>query len=431
MPALFGPAQADCSTSIINENGITREPRTRTKYYYDATGRRVHRTGYTNDTCDNTGKRDYVFDLEGRVIVENNSAGTACDIQVYAGERHFGRQGGGSFFYHSDWLGTVRLINSDADPTYGAEVCTSLPFGDGLTCNSNYSNVWHFTGKERDYESGLDNFGARYDASSMGRFMSPDPDGAGAATRAPQSWNAYTYVLNNPISAVDPTGLWCVWEDKTHDDDPENGGIDNNPDTGCEAMGGHWDPTDTITGMDGPLGTVTQEIPVDGMITDDDRIKMIAAGVSSATSPSSLSEVGVNGMTWAAAAEGLWELPGIIRGGWRAIASWRMASKMAGVRAAGEAGEALAGIVKNTKRIPSVTGAAYRVPDILDSANKVIGEVKNYNGTLSLTEQIKDDVAFAKANGYTMILKVSQSTELTQPLRLLVNDGTIKLVRFP
>ena len=32
----------------------------------------------------------------------------------------------------------------------------------------------HFTGKERDIESGLDNFGARYDSSSLGRFMSPD-----------------------------------------------------------------------------------------------------------------------------------------------------------------------------------------------------------------------------------------------------------------
>jgi len=110
-----------------------------------------------------------------------------------------------------------------------------------------------------------------------------------------------------------------------------------------------------------------------------------------------------------------------------------MASKMAGVRAAGEAGEAMAGIVKNTDRIPSLTGtAAYRVPDILDKANKVIGEAKNYSGTVSLTEQIRDDVAFAKANpGWTVVLKVSQSTELTQPLRLLVNDGTIKLVRFP
>ena len=32
-----------------------------------------------------------------------------------------------------------------------------------------------YTGKERDTESGLDYFGARYYGSSMGRFMSPDP----------------------------------------------------------------------------------------------------------------------------------------------------------------------------------------------------------------------------------------------------------------
>ena len=33
---------------------------------------------------------------------------------------------------------------------------------------------YKFTGKERDSESGLDNFGARYNSSSLGRFMSPD-----------------------------------------------------------------------------------------------------------------------------------------------------------------------------------------------------------------------------------------------------------------
>jgi RHS repeat-associated protein len=42
-------------------------------------------------------------------------------------------------------------------------------------------NTHNFEGKERDSESGLDNFGARYYASSLGRFMSPDPSNAGAA----------------------------------------------------------------------------------------------------------------------------------------------------------------------------------------------------------------------------------------------------------
>ena len=37
------------------------------------------------------------------------------------------------------------------------------------------SNRYKFTGKERDSESGLDNFGKRYNASSLGRFMTPDP----------------------------------------------------------------------------------------------------------------------------------------------------------------------------------------------------------------------------------------------------------------
>jgi RHS repeat-associated protein len=69
------------------------------------------------------------------------------------------------------------------------------------------------TGKERDSESGLDNFGARYNSSSLGRFMSPDPDNAGAIYANPQSWNGYAYALNNPVRNIDPYGtnvLVCV-----------------------------------------------------------------------------------------------------------------------------------------------------------------------------------------------------------------------------
>src|SRR5881392_2013295 len=67
------------------------------------------------------------------------------------------------------------------------------------------------TGKERDAESGLDNFGARYDSSSMGRFMSPDwsaaPTGVPYADfDNPQSLSLYSYVKNNPLNLTDPTG---------------------------------------------------------------------------------------------------------------------------------------------------------------------------------------------------------------------------------
>ena len=63
------------------------------------------------------------------------------------------------------------------------------------------------TGKERDSESGLDNFGARYDASSLGRYMTPDPLMASAHASNPQTWNRYSYALNNPLRYVDPTGM--------------------------------------------------------------------------------------------------------------------------------------------------------------------------------------------------------------------------------
>lgn len=54
-----------------------------------------------------------------------------------------------------------------------------------------------YTGKERDSESGNDDFGARYYASGMGRWMSPDPTGLALATAEnPQSLNLYAYVNN-------------------------------------------------------------------------------------------------------------------------------------------------------------------------------------------------------------------------------------------
>src|SRR6185437_13684669 len=70
------------------------------------------------------------------------------------------------------------------------------------------ANHYKFTGKERDSESGLDNFGARYNASMMGRFMSVDPSRVSMDPAQPQSWNRYSYVLNNPLRYVDHNGLW-------------------------------------------------------------------------------------------------------------------------------------------------------------------------------------------------------------------------------
>jgi RHS repeat-associated protein len=73
------------------------------------------------------------------------------------------------------------------------------------------SNAYKFTGKERDPESGLDNFGARYYASNLGRFMSPDWDAKPvtvpyASFGDPQTLNLYSYVENAPLNKVDADG---------------------------------------------------------------------------------------------------------------------------------------------------------------------------------------------------------------------------------
>src|ERR1039458_200446 len=79
------------------------------------------------------------------------------------------------------------------------------------TCAPNHFFIPQITGKERDTESGNDYFGARYYASSMGRFMSPDWSAKAepvpyAKLDNPQSLNLYAYVGNNPLSRTDPTG---------------------------------------------------------------------------------------------------------------------------------------------------------------------------------------------------------------------------------
>jgi hypothetical protein len=97
----------------------------------------------------------------------------------------------------------------------------------------------------------------------------------------------------------------------------------------------------------------------------------------------------------------------------------------------GRAGEAAAGIIKNTERIASATGtAAYRVPDVLNHSARIIGEVKNV-GSLSYTSQLRDFASFARANNYTFELYVRSSTQLSGPLQQAVSSGEIVLRFLP
>ncbi len=101
---------------------------------------------------------------------------------------------------------------------------TFAPFGQEVSPQIT-SNHYKFTGKERDGESNLDYFGARYMSSTIGRFMTPDwstePEAVPYANFSdPQTLNLYGYVRNNPLSKTDPDGhceidgeqhtwVWC------------------------------------------------------------------------------------------------------------------------------------------------------------------------------------------------------------------------------
>jgi len=74
------------------------------------------------------------------------------------------------------------------------------PFGE-TSFGSFSKKRYRFTGKERDEESGLYYYGARYFAPWFARWINCDPIGM------KDGLNLYSYVKNNPVIYVDKTGL--------------------------------------------------------------------------------------------------------------------------------------------------------------------------------------------------------------------------------
>ena len=177
-------------------------------YAYDALGRRVkHAVGGTtyND----------LYDADGHVTTDYNVGTQSVQrFEIFGGGRHIvtytGTYDNKTYFPHTDWLGSE---HARSDQT--GVVCLSstlLPFGDHLSSNGTCDiSPNHFTGKERDTESGNDYFEARYYSSSMGRFLSPDWSAKEepvpyAKLDDPQSLNLYAYVQNNPLIRFDKDG---------------------------------------------------------------------------------------------------------------------------------------------------------------------------------------------------------------------------------
>jgi RHS repeat-associated protein len=126
----------------------------------------------------------------------------------------------GTTYYQGDHLGSSRkLLASNAYPVWDG---TYLPFGQEWNAKAN-TNHFKFTGKERDGESGMDYFGARYYGANIAKWMTPDWSAATAPVpyadlSDPQTLNLYGYIRNNPLSHADADGHCCetlkaTWND--------------------------------------------------------------------------------------------------------------------------------------------------------------------------------------------------------------------------
>jgi RHS repeat-associated protein len=199
------------------------------QYIYDAEGRRVAKGAISTFSCDNSINGDtglpnngftltnsYALGLSGEQVTETGGDGQWLHTNVFVGGQLLSTyDDGGVHFHMTDWLGN-RRVQTDY---IGAVEATyqNLPFGEMVPQNNSVflgATEHHFTGKERDTETGNDYMFARYYNSSTGRFLSPDWSAKEepvpyAKLDDPQSLNLYSYVLNNPLSNIDPDGHDC------------------------------------------------------------------------------------------------------------------------------------------------------------------------------------------------------------------------------
>ena len=232
-------AGGDSSTSVAtnsNPHAVTNVAGV--GYSYDDNGNLVSNSTWTHSwdykdrllsSTNGTDTVEYAYDEGGnRVTKENTTSGKMTvyvskyhDIEdstpknhIYAGEMKIATetevddgQGGTTkitVFHHEDHL-TGSNVDTD-DGGHLLELSDYFPFGD-LRLEERagaYENDYEFTGKELDEDTGLYYYEARYYDSAIGRFVSLDPWFGDVSD--PQSLNKYSYVRNNPMNYVDPTG---------------------------------------------------------------------------------------------------------------------------------------------------------------------------------------------------------------------------------
>lgn len=182
----------DAESEVKTAAGVT--------YSYDGLGNRIEKS---NGTL-------YWFGMGSEALEETDLSGNLKNDYVFFGGKRIARHtASANYYYVEDHLGSSRVItDASGNKCYDADF---YPFGGELTFTNTCAQNYKFTGKERDAETGNDNFGARYYSSSFGRFLSPDwsaiPEPVPYANLTnPQTLNLYQYVEDDPESYADLDG---------------------------------------------------------------------------------------------------------------------------------------------------------------------------------------------------------------------------------
>jgi RHS repeat-associated protein len=183
-------------------------------YTYDGDGNRVQKSN----------GKIYWYGAGAEILDESDASGNITDEYVFFGGKRVAHRvvsSGAISYYAEDFLGSSRAITTSSGTLcYDADF---YPFGGERVITNPCAQNYKFTGKERDTETGNDDFGARYYASKLGRWLSADWSSVPtpvpyANLTNPQTLNLYAMVSDNPETFVDLDGhglaswMWMAME---------------------------------------------------------------------------------------------------------------------------------------------------------------------------------------------------------------------------
>jgi RHS repeat-associated protein len=165
------------------------------EYTYNGAGQRIKKVTQTET-------RIFHYDTLGHLIGETNQSGQTLSEYVYLGDQllAMSKPGEAVYYFHNDHLGTPQVLTDDTGIIAWKAVYT--PFGEAVASIETIENPFRFPGQYYDPETGLHYNYFRYYNPQTGRYITPDPIGLEGGI------NLFAYVANNPITNIDPEGLW-------------------------------------------------------------------------------------------------------------------------------------------------------------------------------------------------------------------------------